>query len=288
MLISKYFTTCVISSVFLLRNISISPHHERTLANSEAENEYPTNLAPVNTINAYNPEWDNEWHDQLNEDWENWKLTLNEEWHNFTSFLKNDTEDLLQEKNNEWDEWIQKMQNKWSNYDQVMDKLYKSIIYLKSFSWNENDWIEWINSDWKKFMGMDWHRWINDVEYDIDTKIEDKWDQWKTEQMMLWLMTNSTFEEQYYMEKLESGNPSYSDKIQSFISLSTKISKWKTEQWENWIQDKEEYINHIKNSKWLQWKGDHYFLFNNWRNKFIKNWIKEKQWEFLIKKCRQI
>ncbi|KMZ90051.1 tryptophan-rich antigen (Pv-fam-a) [Plasmodium vivax Mauritania I] len=278
MLISKYLAVLTISSVFCLRNNTISSHHGRCLALDEVEDEHIVNLDDIETIQGHSSELDNESNDQLNEEWGEWQLTFEEEFQNFLLSLENNASDMLQEEKNEWDYWIEKMQNKWSRFHGIMSESYKSYIYNKSATWTEADWKTWIHTDWKDYMEIDWHRWINDVEYDLDKLIDERWEQWKTHQIMTWLMSNWTDEEQQYTDKLEFGKYSNKKEMEHFVKRWNKIIQWKTEKWESWIQDKEGFITNIKNEKWLQWKDDHYFLFNNWRNDFIEDWISKKRW----------
>ncbi|GAB69343.1 tryptophan-rich antigen [Plasmodium cynomolgi strain B] len=192
--------------------------------------------------------------------------------------LENNTNGMLLEGKTQWDEWIESMQYKWSHYHEIMSETYKSYIYKKSATWSEEDWKTWIQTDWKDYMEIDWHRWINDVEYDFHKLIEERWEQWKTHQMMTWLMSNWTDEEQKYIDKLEFGKYSNTIEMELFMKKWNKIIQWKTEKWESWAQDKEEFITNLKNEKLLQWKDDYYFLFNNWRSHFIEDWINKKQW----------
>ncbi|EUD64379.1 hypothetical protein C922_05229 [Plasmodium inui San Antonio 1] len=268
MLMSQCLALFTILYVCYLRNNIISSHHGRCLALDEAELENLMDLHDIETVQGTSGELNNGSNDQLSEEWDTCKIALEEEFQNFMVSLENNIDDTLLEGKNEWDEWIQKMQYKWSHYHELMSETYKSYIYERSATWSEND--------WKRYIEIDWHRWINNIEDDLSKLIQERWEQWKAHQMMTWLMSNWKDEKQNYIDKLESRKYSNTIEMKLFMKKCNKIIQWKTEKWESWIQDKEDFITNLKNEKFLQWKDDYYFLFNNCRSDFIENWINKK------------
>ncbi|KJP87314.1 hypothetical protein AK88_02994 [Plasmodium fragile] len=261
----------VLSSACLLSDISPSIQYEHSsstpdLTNPvEAEQEYEANN--VNLIEEQN---------------KNWMMKLEGEWKDFTSSLENDKIIWIQEKDKEWEQWLEIMQEKWTHFDKNLNPTYKNYILKKSSEWDNVDWEYWANTEWHELMEKDWKNWMYGNKLSLNKLIDNKWINWSNEKMAEWLIQELNDEKGSYTQTTQNGElTSTEENNENVSSLNNKIFS-KNEQWENWTDKKEKLIKKIKNSIWSEWKNNKYASFNQWRQCFIKKWIREKQWEIMV------
>ncbi|KNA01490.1 tryptophan-rich antigen (Pv-fam-a) [Plasmodium vivax North Korean] len=271
MVSSISITSFILSAAYLLSDISPSLQYEQISPTPDLTNPVQSEqeCAANNVI-------------LREEQNDNWMVKLEGEWKDFTASLENEKIRWIQEKEKEWDEWLEIMQEKWTHYDRNLNPTYKNYILKKSSEWDNFDWEYWANTEWHELMEKDWKNWIYGNKLSLNKIIDNKWINWSNEKMAEWLIQELNDEEGSDTQTTNIGKSSSSEENDEyFSSLNDKIFS-KNEEWEHWTDRKEKLIKKIKNSNWSEWKNNKYASFNQWRESFIKKWLRERQWEIMV------
>lgn len=269
----KLIALFTLTSTFILSVIPASLQNECNNAKDCA-------LNISNEETAENEKTD-EWKEN---EWNKWKLKLEDNWKQFNLSLIKEKNEWIQNVTKDWNEWMQNMQHKWTHYIENMDESHKSHILEKSLTWNNADWENWVNTELKGLIDNEWQNWINQIESQRYTWIEDKWVHWRSYQILTWLKSDWKHDENICWlrkEYIEWNKPSKVRNTGGWLKWKERIYKQSLE-WLYWVQNKEKIIQNIKCSGWIRWKDDKNKIFNQWKECFLNNWIREEKWNSLF------
>ncbi|GAW79412.1 tryptophan-rich antigen [Plasmodium gonderi] len=271
MFFSTHITLFILSSAYILSNISPSLQHIKNRSIHELTNPIVSEQDGIVYGSNLREEQNN-----------NLMLKFEDEWKDFVTTLEHEKNKWIQEKDVEWNEWLEIMQDKWTHYDRNLSPTYKNKILEKSSKWDEFDWEYWANTEWHDLMERDWKNWIYGNKLSLNKLIQNKWINWCNDKFLEWLMNELNDDQDAYTESTQSDEDlSNSEQNENpELNMEDEIFS-KNKEWESWTDKKEKLIKKIKNDNWKEWKNNKYATFNTWRESFIKKWIKEKQWEIL-------
>ncbi|KMZ84769.1 tryptophan-rich antigen (Pv-fam-a) [Plasmodium vivax Brazil I] len=216
--------------------------------------------------------------------WNNWFMKLQSDWKYFNSALENEKQTWFDEKEKEWQEWLKSMENRWTHYNENMDAKFKSYILKNSQGWDDNQWETWIKNDGKKFMETNYHKWIDENYSNYNAWVVKRWEQWKNEKILTWLLKDwrrNEFEYWYKFKNMTLPEPLYERAKNNWNKWNKRLSKEK-EQWKKWVAAKYELYENSECKQWKKWKDDREVLFNNWIESFINTWVADKKWNVWI------
>ncbi|KMZ79950.1 hypothetical protein PVIIG_04205 [Plasmodium vivax India VII] len=215
----------------------------------------------------------------INPEWQNWMQDLKNEWSRYNAYIHKERNKWFQEKEEEFHKFIEDFQFKWMHYNKELLEDHSFDVYKKSLKWQDSKWIKWIEKDGESIMMMDIEKWIDKVKSEYDLWLLKDWEQWKTNKIMDWLLSEKKCDQYQYWLKWE-----YSNEKTSLRKERIDWYKWKkirqseAKEWQKWVREKDQALLEVKNAIWLNWKEDKKNIFFSMLHHFINNWIAKKQW----------
>ncbi|GAW79602.1 tryptophan-rich antigen [Plasmodium gonderi] len=215
-----------------------------------------------------------------NMEWNNWMTKTEDEWKIFNTSIENEKTSWIQANEKEWDDWLESIQNKWIYYNENMDEEHKINLLTKSSEWDETQWVEWIKTECKQYIEQEWKKWLRQKESNLGNWVVNKWIQWKNSKITEWLMTDWRIQ-----DEASCSNYDY-NKITNLLKRKER-KKWnicrerinkEREEWNAWVQSKENLYVNTRWSKWSKWKKNKSFVLSKLVEMFINKLIIEKQW----------
>ncbi|SBT75590.1 tryptophan-rich antigen [Plasmodium ovale] len=256
-------TLFILSSAFILRNISASVQSEISAPKNDMGSGIKLEEFAETKTSGFNE----------NEPY-NWLFQLEDEWEEFNDILKKDKDIWFEERNDEWNDWVKTILDKWITYNEKINATYKTYSLQKSESWSRDEWESWADKEWKKVMDKDWQKWISACKRSLNNMVDTRWVNWTNNKMIEWLMSSLKTPGNTDMDISENEEIPNPEDIDVFLGWDDTIFKQNVE-WENWVRSKEKFIKNLKNENWGHWKDNKYNLFNEIRKSFLMKWLND-------------
>ncbi|SOV73560.1 merozoite-associated tryptophan-rich antigen, putative [Plasmodium sp. gorilla clade G3] len=275
MIFHKYFKVCSLSCVILLviaTSSIIQP-------DKQEKDQLINHLISSEQLLDISEEW-------KASEWNNWFSRIENEWENLYLVLQNDKRNILQDRHSNWKEWIQHLENKWENINENINPEYKTHLLHISLTWNEKQWEDWAYNTLKCFLENDWNIFIQEITEKINTHIDQRWIEWLHEQNSIWLSNDWIIYENTFWEnmiKLDSSKYAWTQDVKQYCIRWIERTNHQNFMWNNWINNKNQLINHIKKDKLDDWTKNKYASFNKWREIFLQDWLTSQKWKQLAK-----
>ncbi|KAI4839821.1 hypothetical protein MKS88_001724 [Plasmodium brasilianum] len=216
-------------------------------------------------------------------EWNDWLNRLEMDWADLYKNLESQRETWFLNKDKELKQWIKDFQFKWLHYRKDIDEEYNLNFFKKVLKWNDKKWVKWIIKEGKYFMLMDMEKWLDTNKYIYDLWLLKEWEQWKEKKIINWILSENKCSEYQYWLKWE-----YSNKKLSCRKKTIDWYKWKkfkrkeSKLWQKWVSQKDIIAIETKNLDWIKWEEAKKKIFFIMLNQYIKNWIRQKQWNTWI------
>ncbi|KJP87561.1 hypothetical protein AK88_02727 [Plasmodium fragile] len=216
--------------------------------------------------------------------WNNWFMKLQTDWNYFNAGLENGKKTWFDAKEKEWQKWLESMEDRWAHYNENMDTEFKSDILKNAQDWDENQWETWMKDEGEKIMEMHYHKWIDGSYAHYNAWIIKKWEEWKNEKILTWLLKDWRRKEFDYWQKykdLTLPEPLYERAQSNWNKWNNRLCNEK-EQWKKWVAEKYEFYENSECKQWKKWKDGREVLFNEWRESYMCKLVAGKKWKVWI------
>ncbi|EUD68131.1 hypothetical protein C922_01149 [Plasmodium inui San Antonio 1] len=218
-----------------------------------------------------------------NSEWHNWLQELKNEWSRYNVYLHQERTKWFQEKEIEFRHFIENFQFKWMHYNKELLEDHSFDVYKKSLKWNDTKWIKWIERDGESIMMMDIEKWIDQIRKEYNLWLLKDWEQWKSNKILDWLLSEKKCDQYQYWLKWEYSNekPSLRNEKLDWYKWK-KVRKNEAKDWKKWVHEKDQALIEVKDEIWENWKEEKKNVFFSMLNHFINNWIAKKQWKVWV------
>ncbi|SBT83921.1 tryptophan-rich protein [Plasmodium ovale] len=269
---------------------SLEDENERELKENRHNIRKQIEKANTEEIEVEIPEDEEELEEWKNKEWKNFLDKMENEWQLLNLWMEGEKLKWIEGKDKELNKWKDQMETKWMNLDNI-DKECECMIMENISRVDEKQMKEYLKKSVHQIINAQWKKWLLENESSLSAWLIKQWIQWKNTKILKWLMIDWKRKEDEFWTDWEKTQ--YMKWLQ--ITKRNKWQIWKErvtrekDEWNNWIQMKEDRHIYSKWKKWSKWKLDRKSGINQWieslTNKCMDNpkwdtWIKEKKIEF--------
>ncbi|EUD65134.1 hypothetical protein C922_04420 [Plasmodium inui San Antonio 1] len=260
--------------------------------------------------------------------WNYFMNKTEDDWVEFNKTMDDLISSWFQKKELEWDAWIRAMKNRWEYYNKNMDEYVLEVIkrslkwtdsqwkkwikvmkkksmkpfgtsgdeyildvFQQKSSWTTEQWKEWINTPIRECMDKDWEYWIDEDQYKLANWMMDNFDKWVSKRIMEWEQEKWKTEENEYWANWEAEGSGHKSRI-STDRKNWNLWKERTDreqkQWNMSIEQKRNEFLNKDVVPWIKWKSEKTKMFEDWKERTLGTWIKEKQWYVWLNKKKLV
>ncbi|KMZ85283.1 tryptophan-rich antigen (Pv-fam-a) [Plasmodium vivax Brazil I] len=209
-------------------------------------------------------------------EWKKWINNTEKQWGNFTQSFEQHKQKWVNKKESEWEEWLTNIHYNWIGFTNKLEGDYINDKVNAWTKWGEKEWKGIIEMEWKRPMKVKWTKLVEKNEKIWGDKLFNYWDNWKDKKWNEWKNMNWKKKEEEKWNNSEKRKDLNKD--ENWKEWKKRLLREKKE-WENWVNEKEDFLMDSEETHWEKWKEYKWNYLNEWMKQVEVDWLKSKPWE---------